>query len=213
MIRSLADVVIESERLRLLPTSEEYASDVFAEFTPAITTYVYTAPSTVIEDTLDFLRKARAEIVAGTELQVVILDKETGEFLGHGGIHHAGSRTPELGIWIKQSAQGHHYGREAVAALCRWAFDNLDFDYVKYPVDRRNIPSRLIPESLGGRVEDEYELTGAVGNFLDIVEYRIYRKELAERTAVSGPEDFSQAQNYETQIQKMPVKSPKLDFR
>jgi RimJ/RimL family protein N-acetyltransferase len=183
---SLEDVVIESERLRILPTSEAFASDVFAEFTPAITTYVYTAPSSIMEDTLQFLRRARAEIVAGTELQVAIFDKETDEFLGHGGIHHTDSRTPELGIWIKQSAHGHHYGREAVTALSRWALENLDFDYLKYPVDRRNIPSRRIPESLGGRIEDEYVLTGATGNHLDLVEYRIYHDDLAARLGGAG---------------------------
>ena len=213
MMLSLADIVIESERLRLLPTSEDYVEAVFAEFTPAITTYVYTAPASEIGETLEFLRTARVAIDSGIELQVVILDKKTGEFLGHGGIHHADSATPELGIWIKQSAHGHHYGREAVIALSRWALNNLDFEYLKYPVDRRNIPSSRIPESLGGRVEAEYELTGAAGNLLDIVEYRIYRVELAAQIEGGfGLANTPITQNYETQIQKMPEKSPKLDI-
>jgi hypothetical protein len=54
-----------------------------------------------------------------------------------------------------------------------WAMVNLDFDYLIYPVDRRNLPSRKIPESLGGSIKAEYEKTNASGAVLDILEYRI----------------------------------------
>ena len=175
---SLAHVVIESERVRLLPTSEGYAREVFANFTPAITELMYPAAPNAIEETLAFLRGARSRIQDGADLQVVVLLSEDDEFLGHGGLHHLDSRTPELGIWIKKTAHGEGYGREAITALCRWALDNLDFDYLKYPVDRGNIPSRRIPESLGGRVESEYELVNESGRVLDLLEYRIYPEDL-----------------------------------
>jgi RimJ/RimL family protein N-acetyltransferase len=171
---SLACVEIESERLRLLPTSEGYAREVFQNFTSAITTFMYPAAPNAIEETLAFLRGARAGLLASTDLQVVVLLSEDDEFLGHAGIHHLDTRTPELGIWIKLSAHGEGYGREAITALCEWALANLEFDYLKYPVDRRNLPSRKIPESLGGRIEAEYEVTNESGDNLDLVEYRIY---------------------------------------
>jgi RimJ/RimL family protein N-acetyltransferase len=101
--------------------------------------------------------------------------KETGEYLGGGGVHAIQPETAELGIWIKKSAHGNAYGREAVTALARWAFESLSVRYLIYPVDRRNLASRKIPESLGARIEAEYPKVNASGNVLDIVEYRVYR--------------------------------------
>ena len=43
-----------------------------------------------------------------------------------------------------------------------------------YPVDKKNISSRKIPESLGGIIETEYKTTNMAGKILDEVEYRIY---------------------------------------
>jgi [ribosomal protein S5]-alanine N-acetyltransferase len=174
---------------------------------------MFPAPPRELDDTLAFLRDARARLEAGKELQVVILVRATGEFIGHGGIHHVDSTTPELGIWIKKGAHGHRYGREAVTALSAWALGHLTFQYLKYPVDRRNIASRRIPESLGGRVEAEYELTGAAGNLLDLVEYHIYRDDLAAALEKAPDQPgLSQTEKYQTQIQKMPGKSSEIDF-
>ncbi|HWC29226.1 MAG TPA: GNAT family N-acetyltransferase [Dehalococcoidia bacterium] len=168
------DVVIESERLRLVPASEEYAEAIFREFTAEITTYMFPKPPDRIEETLAFIRGARDRMARGVDLDMAILLKASGEFLGHGGVHHLASDTPELGIWIKAGAHGNAYGREAVTALARWAFANLSVHYLTYPVDRRNAASRKIPESLGGVIESEYEMRTPTGNALDIVEYHIY---------------------------------------
>jgi RimJ/RimL family protein N-acetyltransferase len=169
----LSQVVIESERLRLVPASETYAGDIFEEFTPEVTAYMYPKPPDVIEDTLAFLQQARRELESGEALHLAILTRAAGEFMGMSGLHNLGSRTPELGIWVKLSAHGKGYGREAVTALAAWALANLDFDYLTYPVDRRNLASRRIPEALGGTIEREYEKTNASGAVLDIVEYQI----------------------------------------
>ena len=49
--------------------------------------------------------------------------------------------------------------------------DNVNI--FNYPVDRRNIPSRRIPESLGGVVKEEYEKENRSGKILDLVCYHI----------------------------------------
>ena len=170
----LASVVIESERIRLIPVSKDFAAAIFHEFSPEITRFMFPKPPEVIEETLNFVQAARLEIDADESLNVVILDKTTGEFFGCGGINHIITSTPELGIWIKAGAHGNKYGREAVTALTAWASEKLRFEYLTYPVDRRNVASRKIPESLGGIVETEYEKTHASGAVLDILEYRLY---------------------------------------
>lgn len=174
MALSLADTIIESERLRLVPISEEYAEDIFREFTEEITLYMYSRSPKQIEETLQYVRKARGEIEAGTDFPVVVLRKESGEFLGGGGLHNLDTDTPEFGIWIKKSAHGNGYGKEAVCALKDWADTNLSYKYLVYPVDKKNVASRKIAEALDGVIEKECQVTNDAGKILDEVVYRIY---------------------------------------
>ena len=171
----LLKVVIESERLRLVPTSERYAEEIFKEFTPEITRFMMAKSPKEIDETLEFIKNSNKNMKNGSELQVVILNKETDEFIGHGGIRKLNTNTPELGIWIKKSAHGHKYGREAVKALKEWADDNLEYNYLEYPVDKANIPSKKIAEHLGGVIGREIKKKNMSGNILDEVEYRIYQ--------------------------------------
>lgn len=110
---------------------------------------------------------------------LVIVSKTTEEFLGNCGLHGQGKvRTPELGIWLKKNAHSKGYGQEAVRTLVKWSENNIDLDYFIYPVDRRNIPSRKIPESLGGQIFEDYKLKTPTGKILDLVVYRIPAKKL-----------------------------------
>jgi RimJ/RimL family protein N-acetyltransferase len=111
----------------------------------------------------------------GTNLQLVIKHKDTKEYLGNVGLHHLDQKNPELGIWIKKEAHGCAYGLEAITGVIEWAKQNLDFNYLKYPVDRHNIPSRKIPERNNGVIRREYLEKNTVGKELDIVEYWIYK--------------------------------------
>src|SRR5438045_9052726 len=97
----LTRVLIESERLTLVPTSETYAREIFQEFTSEITRYMFPKPADTIDDTLAFLRQAKTDLETNEALNVAILARASGEFLGHGGLHNLKSRTPELGIWTK----------------------------------------------------------------------------------------------------------------
>jgi RimJ/RimL family protein N-acetyltransferase len=173
-VTSYLHLVIESERLRLVAASEKYAEAIFREFTPEITEYMGPKPPDTIEDTLAFIRDAREKTATGTQFDAAVLLTATGEFLGHGGMHDVDSPTPELGIWLKKGAHGQKYGLEAVTAVVHWAFENLDVRYLKYPVDRRNVPSHRIPEALGGVIEAEYPWLNDSGRELDLLEYRIY---------------------------------------
>ena len=172
----LTNTVITTERLKLVALSEKYAEDIFKEFTPEITHYMFPKSPDKIEETLDYIRGALPKIQKGEELPVVILQKDTGEFLGAGGVHKIATSKPELGIWIKKSAHGNTYGREAVTGLKKWIDEHVDYTYIVYPVDRNNVASRKIAESLGGVVEAEYPKKNGAGIVMDMVEYRIYKK-------------------------------------
>jgi len=122
-----------------------------------------------------FRSSALKENEQGASFQAVIVDKNTGEFIGCGGLHHIDTPHPEFGIWLKKSAHGHGYGKEAIVAMKDWADQNLAYEYLIYPVDKANIASCRIPEFLGGKISGEHSDVGMGGNKLNIVEYRIYK--------------------------------------
>jgi [ribosomal protein S5]-alanine N-acetyltransferase len=170
----LLTVVIESTRVTLLPINLNYDQDIFREFTSDITRYMFPKPASDISETRAFIKESIESMKEGNNLQLVILHKITLEFLGCCGLHgEANSTIPEFGIWLKQSAHGFGYGQEALQALFIWAQKMIEAEYYIYPVDRNNISSRKIPESLGGVIIKEYINQGLAGNTLDNIVYKI----------------------------------------
>ena len=140
-----SNIIIKTKNLYLRGITLDYKDDIFREFTSEITTYMFPSPAEKIEETIEFIETSIKENEEGSNFQIVILHKESKDFLGCGGLHHINRKTPELGIWIKKSAHGHGYGKETVIALKKWADQNLDYKYILYPVDDKNYPSRKIP--------------------------------------------------------------------
>ncbi len=167
-------IEITSERLLLTSSMKRFAHDIFTEFNEDIIEYMLPKPAQQIEETQAFIDESMIGMRGGWNLVLAITIRSGGEFLGCCGLHGQGRhRTPELGIWIKKSAHGHKYGREAIQSLSIWAFDHLDLDYIIYPVDRANIPSRKIAESLGGEILEEELVKTARGGYLDELKYKI----------------------------------------
>ncbi|SHO57543.1 GNAT family N-acetyltransferase [Vibrio quintilis] len=170
---ALEHISISCDRINLVSLSEAYLNDIYREFTSEITTYMTPEPASHIDETKTFITASIANMQQKQELVVAITTPD-GKFLGCAGFHGRGNcRTPELGIWLKKSAHGKKYGQEAIRHLMNWAKDNIDFDYAIYPVDRANIASRKIPESLGGVLWKENELKTASGKILDEVIYKV----------------------------------------
>lgn len=167
-------LTIETKNLFLKGIALDYKDAIFREFTGEITTYMFPKPAERIEETIVFIETSMRQNKDGSNFQIVIIDKERGDFLGCGGLHHIDTKTPELGIWIKKSVHGRGYGKEAMVALKEWADNNLDYEYILYPVVEENYPSRRIPESLGGKVAREYDRVNMSGKNQHLLEYRIY---------------------------------------
>jgi RimJ/RimL family protein N-acetyltransferase len=173
-LSDLHDIVIDAERIQLRTLSAEYAAEIYREFTPAITRYMMAAPPAEIGDTVAFIEAARSALECGEDFHFVICRKGSTEFLGICGLH-GGAALPELGIWLKQAAQGRGYGLEAIAALKAWAEGCIEFDSLVYPVDRRNLSSRRLVEKMGGKIIGERTVTSLSGALLDEVVYGIQR--------------------------------------
>ena len=168
------NIYLKTKNLLLVPISLDYAEDIFREFTSEITAYMYPKPYKKIEDTKHSIQSSITKNNEGSNLQMVVLAPNGSSFLGCAAIHNIDTDTPEFGIWIKRSAQGNSYGKEAIFALKTWADKNLHYKYLLYPVTTDNNASRRIPESLGGNISREYDDTNMSGNLQHILEYRIY---------------------------------------
>lgn len=170
----ITSLAIEGERVILKSIDNSYSSEIFKEFTEEVTRYMLPAPHKKIDTIYEFISRSRKSNAEGNNFTAVIIDKDTGEFLGCCGLHGTDSvKTPLLGIWLKIGAHGKKLGREAIHALAFWAVDNIDFEYLIYPVDRANISSYKIPESLGGVIYEENKVENQSGNILDEVIYKI----------------------------------------
>jgi ribosomal-protein-alanine N-acetyltransferase len=165
---------ISSPRLILKPVSQEYAQIIFTEFTPQVTRYMTPRSPTHLSETQEFIADCIRKRTTGDDFVFVILDAINQDFIGVCGVHGSDNpRLPEFGIWTKTSAHGRGYGREAMTTLHSWCCKNLDVDGFVYPVDRNNISSCKIPESLGGIVISEGRSLTQSGGELDEVTYKI----------------------------------------
>lgn len=168
----ITSIQIKTSRLSLVPISFEYAHDIFQEFTDEITLYMVPKPAKDFIESLGFIHASMKNYKDGKEIVFAITKDK--EFLGNAGIHHIDTRAPVLGIWVKKSAHGNGYGFEAIAGIVEWAKKNLKFDYLVYPVDKRNVASRRIPERLNGVVVKEVDGVNMKGFVLNILEYHIF---------------------------------------
>lgn len=167
-------VTITGDRVRLVPISEQYADIIFNEFTDEITVFMVPATPAHIDQIHDFIRASTKNMSDNTELTLAILDKDSEEFLGVCGLHgKANPDEPVLGIWLKKNAHGKRLGQEAIRLLAEWVRSNLIFNFMIYPCDRDNIPSRKIAEKLHGIIFRKGEVKSMSGRILNEVAYKI----------------------------------------
>jgi RimJ/RimL family protein N-acetyltransferase len=141
--------------LILKPISPEYAEDIFREFDDNVTKYMSRGPNESLESTNEFVEKSLAGTKRGEKAQLVVTDRD-GDFLGLTSVERANTKTPELGLWLKESAQGQGFGPELIFALYKWATENLDVDYFVYRADKENVGSWKIAEKLIAEYGGEY---------------------------------------------------------
>jgi RimJ/RimL family protein N-acetyltransferase len=67
-------------------------------------------------------------------------------------LEDADSVSPEVGLWLKESAHGQGFGREAIASLVKWGHTSLGKESFTYPVAVENGASRRIAEHLHGEI-------------------------------------------------------------
>ena len=171
----LNQVTIETVRLRLVPITPKYAEQVFLEYRDPVVQYMNYGPAENLEVLTERIKEREVDMASGLQLFMVVLLKETDEFLGCFVLEDLDQKNIEMGGWLKGSSHGHHYGQEATAALKDWADKNIHYEHILWPCAEVNAPSRKLAESLGGKVQREYEKTTARGTVLPFVDYWILK--------------------------------------
>jgi RimJ/RimL family protein N-acetyltransferase len=139
---------IGTSRLNLDRFQISDADEVFDCITAAVTRFMSWDPPSYA----DFRSRCEALAQGEEEVQFVIRLKDTHECLGVAGVERPEDDLPELGVWLKETAHGQGYGREAVEAVARWAAGRWNKTAFLYPVAVENLASRRIAEVLGGEI-------------------------------------------------------------
>jgi RimJ/RimL family protein N-acetyltransferase len=148
----LSQTLIASARLTLRAFTAADAAESFAEASARIAKYMSWNPPASTSEYQAIWQAQLFNMKAGKELSLVIRLTSTNEFIGRAGLHPADSTLLETGIWIKDSAQGGGFGREAVAAVIKWASETFHPSGFLYPVVDENMPSRRLAEALRGEI-------------------------------------------------------------
>jgi RimJ/RimL family protein N-acetyltransferase len=143
---------ITSARLTLTAFTADDAAESFVEANARIAKYMSWIPPATDEDFRTIWQETLADMKAGRQLSLTIRLAGSAEFIGSAGLHPADGELLETGIWIKEAAQGHGYGREAVAATVGWASAAFRPAGFLWPVVDENTPSCKLAEALGGTV-------------------------------------------------------------
>lgn len=107
-------------------------------------------------------------------LEMVLLDQD-GEFLGSIEVFGLKEETPEVGLWLKKSAQGAGFGYEALRKMIEYLNSTKKYQYYIYEADIRNTPSIRLAERFEFEKGGYEELTTESGKTLKVQCYHIFR--------------------------------------
>jgi RimJ/RimL family protein N-acetyltransferase len=143
-------IVIPSPRLQLSQFQITDAQEVFACITPSIARFMRWEPPSWSEYMARCEERLRAPDL--NTFSFVIRRRDCNECLGMTAVEACHTESPELGLWMKESAHGQGFGREVVAAVAAWAHKTLGKKSFIYPVAVQNTASRRIAEGLHGEI-------------------------------------------------------------
>lgn len=143
-------IVIRSRRLQLSQFQMTDAPEVFGCITPGVAKFMSWEPPSWDE----YLARCekRAQAPEPNMFSFAIRRVENNECLGMASFEGADATSPEVGLWLKESAHGQGIGTEVVSALIEWGHATFGKASFIYPVAVENTASRHIAEKLHGEI-------------------------------------------------------------
>lgn len=96
---------------------------------------------------------APGEWGAGTGRTFAVVEAASGELVASVGLHQIKDAVCEVGYWCAPWARGRSVTSDAVAALCRWAFDELGMRRIRWVAGVGNWSSRAVAEKCGFAID------------------------------------------------------------
>lgn len=169
----IKNIVIHTERLKEIPINMDYLDSFYENYSKEDAFYMDLLIPEDKEAAINFINNCIKETEEGTDLNLAVLDKITGEFIGYVAAYYINTKEPELGLWIKSSKKRLGYGKEALISIVDWIKDNCEFDRIVCPIDKDNKGSRKIQEYFNAKIHKTYLHKSCTGRTLNIVEYWI----------------------------------------
>ena len=102
-------------------------------------------------DARAYVAEVAARWLLREDLTAGVFERASGRLLGGAGLHRIDweLRSFDVGYWLRASAEGRGYMREALALLTRLAFEVLGANRVQVRMDVANARSRAVAEACG----------------------------------------------------------------
>ncbi|KAB8158871.1 GNAT family N-acetyltransferase [Streptomyces sp. 3MP-14] len=148
-------ITLDAGRLRLRPFTGADADWVYrVSLDPAMRRFIDLPSPYLREHAEHFVEHlAVAGWNGGTRAEFLVEDAETARRLARVGLHLRGDRTAEIGYWADPAARARGVTSAAVAAACRWAFDDERLELIEWRAEVGNHASRRVAEKVGFRIE------------------------------------------------------------
>lgn len=125
------------------------------------------------------IRRARLQFMERKDLRLLLVNKETGQFVGSSGLSRIDwqIRKFEIGYWVRTSLAKQGYVTEAVKAIANFAIQELQANRIEIRCDSRNIRSAKVAERAGFTLEgilrnDMCDVDGSLRNTMIFAKVR-----------------------------------------
>lgn len=189
--------MIKTERTVIIPFNMKYLDDYYNYFNSEITKYQRPDPFEDIDTARSTLQEFINEMDRGETLFYAILLND--QFIGGIEVRGLDGDCPELGIWIKPSAQKNGYAFEVLDAVLEYAVEKKGKKAFFYEADIRNIASTKLLQKLAIKyaIQDEgvEQLTTDSGRKLEMQGHVLERKPVLQQIDAMKKKDRTEIVN------------------
>jgi RimJ/RimL family protein N-acetyltransferase len=155
----MAELVIETPRLRLRPIRESDLEDLARlNSNPHLMRYIGAGQPLSRRETWRQIAVVTGHLQIRGYSMLAIEERSTGLFLGRSGPWFPlGWPMVEVGWLVDPARQNEGIATEAGRASLDWCFENLEVDQVCSLIDAANVPSARVATKLGARLEQRLD--------------------------------------------------------
>jgi RimJ/RimL family protein N-acetyltransferase len=155
--------IINTERLILTPINMSFVSEDYLNWlnNPKVNRYLVSNDGYSIEKLNDYVKR----ILNNNIMMWAIVIKETNKHIGNIKMDPIDSenQSVELGIMIGAIEEwGRGYAFETISAICRYFFDELEFNAITLGVERENLAATKLYKKLGFELIEDNKTTSYI---------------------------------------------------